>query len=200
MIWIRLYLKEATFKNENGYTMFFLKHVRHYSFSVFTVLLLLVVGLAANAQKVTPEYYRQLKYRWIGPAGNRVIATCGVPGDNNICYVGAASRGIWKSIDGGINWDPVFDDADVSSVSALAIAPSDPNVVWAGTGETFVRNDISVGNGVYKSTDAGANWERMGLDHSGRIPRIIIHPTDFSTVYVAAMGHCHGPQKEKGGS
>ena len=102
MIRVRLYLKEATLKNENGFTMFFLKYVRQYSFAVLMVILLLAVGQTVNAQEITPADYGQLKYRWIGPAGNRVIATCGVPGDNNICYVGAASGGIWKRIDGGI--------------------------------------------------------------------------------------------------
>ncbi len=139
-----------------------------------------------------------LQYRFIGPQGNRFCAVTGVPGDTNIIYAGSASGGIFKSMDGGIHWAPIFDDQPVSSVSALAAAPSDPNVIWAGTGETFIRNDISVGIGVFKSTDSGKTWSHMGLPDSGRIPRIVIHPEDPEVVFVAAMGHCYGPQKEKG--
>ncbi len=161
---------------------------------------ILVIGCLTSgfAQNVTPDLLSQLKYRFIGPQGNRFDAVVGVPGDTNICYAGAASGGIFKSIDGGITWEAIFDSQLVSSVSALAIVPSDPNVIWAGTGETFIRNDISVGNGVYKSTDAGKTWSNMGLPDSGRIPRIIIDPRDPDIVFVAVMGHCYGPQKDKG--
>jgi len=115
-----------------------------------------------------------------------------------VYYVGAASGGIWKSIDGGLNWNPIFDDQPVQSIGALAIAPSDPNVVWAGTGEAFVRSNISIGNGVYKSTDAGKTWRHMGLDLTGRIGRVVIDPRDPNIVLVAAVGHSYGPQQERG--
>ena len=149
-------------------------------------------------QELTPETYSQLKYRFIGPQGNRMIAVAGVPGDNNICYAGAASGGIFKSIDGGVNWEPIFDDQPVSSVGSLAIAPSNPNIVWAGTGETFIRNDVSVGNGIYKSTDAGDHWTHMGLEKTGRIGRIVVHAQNPDIVFAAAVGHGHGPQPERG--
>ncbi len=149
-------------------------------------------------QELTPETYSQLKYRFIGPQGNRMIAVAGVPGDNNICYAGAASGGIFKSIDGGVNWEPIFDDQPVSSVGSLAIAPSNPNIVWAGTGETFIRNDVSVGNGIYKSTDAGDHWTHMGLEKTGRIGRIVVHAQNPDIVFAAAVGHGHGPQQERG--
>ena len=96
-----------------------------------------------------------MEYRHIGPVGNRVSAVVGVPGDRNIYYAGAASGGIFKSIDGGIHWEPIFDDQPVASIGALAINPVNPNIVWAGTGETFIRSNISHGNGIYRSTDAG---------------------------------------------
>ena len=150
------------------------------------------------AQNITPDQLSSLKYRFIGPQGNRVISVAGVPGDSRICYAGSASGGISKSIDGGVNWFPIFDDQNVSSVGALAIAPSDPNVIWAGTGEPYIRNDISVGNGIYKSTDTGKTWSHMGLPDSGRIPRIVIDPRDPDVVFVAVLGHSHGPQKDKG--
>jgi photosystem II stability/assembly factor-like uncharacterized protein len=115
-----------------------------------------------------------------------------------VYYVGAASGGIWKSVDGGLNWAPIFDDQPVQSIGALAIAPSDPNVVWAGTGEAFIRSNISIGNGVYKSTDAGKTWQHMGLELTGRIGRVVIDPRDPNIVHVAAVGHSYGPQQERG--
>src|SRR5881396_3900486 len=105
----------------------------------------------------------QLKYRYIGPVGNRVSAVAGVAGDPSTYYVGAASGGIWKTTDGGVHWQPIFDDQPVQSLGALAVALSDPNVVWAGTGEAWIRSHISIGNGVYKSTDAGKTWQHVGL-------------------------------------
>ncbi|HSB53790.1 MAG TPA: hypothetical protein VLD58_05515, partial [Gemmatimonadales bacterium] len=121
-----------------------------------------------------------------------------VPGDPRVYYAGAASGGIFKSTDGGIHWEPIFDDQPVSSIGALAVAPSDPNVVWAGTGESFIRSHISVGWGVYKSTDAGKSWTRMGLENTGRIARIAIDPRNPEVVLVAALGHAYGPQPERG--
>jgi len=147
---------------------------------------------------VKAELFKQLKYRHIGPVGNRVSAVVGVPGNPNICYAGAASGGIFKSVDGGINWKPVFDKQDVQSIGALAIAPGDPNVIWAGTGEAFIRSNVSQGNGIYKSTDGGKTWKRMGLEQSGRIARIVIDSRNPDVVFAAVMGHCYGPQKQRG--
>src|SRR5437762_1611038 len=140
----------------------------------------------------------QLRYRYIGPVGNRVSSVAGIPGDPNVYYAGAASGGIWKTTDGGIHWAPIFDSQDVSSIGALAVAPSNPNIVWAGTGEPFIRSHISIGNGVYKSTDAGRTWTRMGLEQSGRIGRFAIDPKNPDIVFVAAQGHSYGPQQERG--
>ena len=156
------------------------------------------LAFLAFSQKLSPELYSTLKYRHIGPEGNRVIAIAGHSSNPNLILAGAASGGIWRSVDGGLNWEPVFDDQDVSSIGALAIAPSDSNIVWAGTGETNIRSSISVGNGVYKSTDGGITWQHMGLEKTGRIGRIVIHPRNPDIVWVAAMGHCYGPQQERG--
>lgn len=173
--------------------------------SSYSSVLLLATALVTGAPSVfgekpdvKSELFKALKYRHIGPIGNRVSAVIGVPGDPNTLYAGAASGGIFKSIDNGINWKPIFDKQDVQSIGALAVAPSDPNIVWAGTGEAFIRSNISHGNGIYKSGDAGKTWARMGLEASGRIGRIVIDPRNPEVVFAACLGHCYGPQMERG--
>ena len=123
---------------------------------------------AADAPPAPADPYAALEYRFIGPPGNRVSAVVGVPGDPNTYYVGAASGGVWKSSDGGVHWRPIFDDQTAQSIGAIAIAPSDPSVVWVGTGESFIRSNVSLGNGVYRSTDAGKTWTHVGLEKTGR--------------------------------
>ncbi|MBI2833047.1 MAG: sialidase [Acidobacteria bacterium] len=145
-----------------------------------------------------PDIFSPMRYRHVGPGGKRVSAVVGVPGQPNIFYFGAASGGIFKSTDGGIHWTPIFDNQPVSSIGALALAPSESNIIWAGTGEAFIRSNISIGNGVYKSTDGGRTWAHQGLEKTGRIARIVIHPRDPNVVFVAAMGHCYGPQADRG--
>lgn len=162
------------------------------------VFVLTVFLVQSTAQQIPPDKFSQLRYRHIGPQGNRMTAVIGVPGDLNVYYAGAASGGLWKSTDGGINWFPIFDDQPAQSVSALAIAPSDYNIIWAGTGETFIRSNVSIGNGIYKSCDTGKTWKHMGLEKTGRIGRIVIDSRDPNIVFAAAMGHCYGPQAERG--
>ncbi len=158
----------------------------------------LAAVVPVRGQSLLPEQMSQLRYRHIGPIGNRTIAVAGVPGDPMVYFAGAASGGIWRTLDGGLSWEPVFDDQPVHSVGALAVAPSDPNVVWAGTGESFIRSNISIGNGVWRSTDGGDSWSYRGLEGTGRIARVIVHPTDPDIVYVAALGHGYAPQQERG--
>lgn len=157
-------------------------------------------AVAAEAQQppVNPDVYEQLQFRYIGPVGNRATAVAGVPGSPYIYYVGAASGGIFKTTDGGIHWDPIFDKEPVSSIGSLAVAASDPNIVWAGTGESFIRSHISVGEGIFKSTDAGKTWTRMGLEKTGRIGNVIIDPRNPDIVLACALGHAYGPQPERG--
>ena len=140
----------------------------------------------------------RLQFRYVGPPGNRVSAVVSPPGDKSVYYAGAASGGVFKSTDGGVVWKPIFDKQQSQSIGALAVSPSNHEIVWAGTGESWVRSGISIGDGVYKSTDGGATWQRMGLELTGRISRIIIHPTNPDIVYVGAVGHGYGPQKERG--
>src|SRR5436190_1408255 len=161
---------------------------------------LLCVGLLAQGQPSRPgaDVYSRLRWRYVGPEGNRTDAVAGVPGDSLVYYAGAASGGIWKTTDGGLHWDPIFDDQAVSSIGALAVAPSDPNIVWAGTGESFIRSHISVGEGIFKSTDAGKTWSRMGLEKTGRIARVLVDPANPNIVLACALGHAYGPQEERG--
>ena len=159
---------------------------------------LLTAFLVSAQQAPDPSAYTALEWRHIGPEGNRFSAAAGIPGDPHTYYVGAASGGIYKTTDGGVHWDAIFDDQPVQSIGSLGVAMADPNIVWAGTGEGKIRSHISVGQGVYKSTDAGATWTLMGLEQTGRIPRLVIHPTNPDIVYICALGHAYGPQPERG--
>jgi photosystem II stability/assembly factor-like uncharacterized protein len=174
----------------------------------FTAALLCIVAVPGQAQRrgqqaptppaVDPSWYSQLKFRHIGPEGNRVSAVAAVPGNPLVYYAGAASGGIFKSVDGGVRWTPIFDDQPVSSIGAIAVAPSDPSVVWVGTGEPFLRSNISVGWGVFRSTDAGKTWSRAGLELTGRIGRIAVDGNSPDIALVAALGHGYGLQPERG--
>ncbi len=166
--------------------------------AILTILSFFIIPSFIFSQQVDSKNFNDLKFRHVGPVGNRVVAVQGIPGDPLTYYVGAASGGIWKTEDGGLNWKPIFDDKPVHAIGALAIAPSDNQVIWAGTGEPFIRSNVSIGDGVWKSTDGGTSWKNMGLGKTGRISRIIVHPTNPDIVYVAALGHCYLPQEERG--
>lgn len=145
--------------------------------------------------------FEGMKYRLVGPfRGGRVLAVAGVPGQDDTYYFGAVAGGMWKTTDGGLNWHPLWDKfAEASpSVGAIAIAPSDPNTIYVGTGEACIRGNIVMGNGVYKSTDAGKTWKYSGLRDTYSIGRMIVHPKDPNIVYVAALGHPFGPNTTRG--
>ncbi|HKV60709.1 MAG TPA: hypothetical protein VJO16_02260 [Candidatus Acidoferrum sp.] len=152
----------------------------------------------AQQTEVQPDMYSQLKFRYIGPVGNRTTAVAGVPGSPYLYYVGTASGGIFKTTDGGIHWDPIFDEEPVSSIGSLAVAASDPNIVWAGTGESFIRSHISIGNGIYRSLDAGKTWQHMGLEKTGRLSNVLIDQKNPDIVLACALGTAYGPQQERG--
>lgn len=159
-------------------------------------------GLAAPAtdDAKTEGPFAHLAVRNLGPAaaGGRVAAVAGIPGDPRIYYVGAASGGVFKTTDGGLSWKPIFEHEATASIGALALAPGNPNLVWVGTGEANIRNDITDGAGVYLSTDAGRSWKRMGLADAGQIGRIAVDPSDADHVLVAALGHAWAPNAERG--
>ena len=151
------------------------------------------------SQALDHKVFESTQFRFIGPEGNRAIAIAGEPGNPMVSYIGAASGGLWKTQDGGVKWAPMTDSLNVSSIGSIAIAPSDPNQVWIGTGETFViRPAHAMGDGIYRSINAGKSWQHMGLEKTGRIGRVIVHPDRPEIIYVAALGHTYGPQKERG--
>ncbi len=167
------------------------------------LLLVLFASLALNlfsaAQAVPPELFSGLQWRMIGPfRGGRVVAVTGVAGNETTFYFGSVCGGIWKTIDAGITWTPIFDGQPIASIGALEVAPSDPRILYAGTGESDIRSDLSSGDGVYKSTDGGVTWKNVGLRDSRQISRIVIDPTNANVVYVGALGHAYGPNDERG--
>ena len=160
--------------------------------------LFFLVFLSTLAQTQS-SIFENLEFRFIGPEGNRTIAIAGIPEDPMTTYIGAASGGLWKTTDAGTTWKPIFDNQEVSSIGSLAITPTNPDIVWVGTGETFViRPAHAMGDGIYKSIDGGKTWKNMGLEKTGRIGRVIVHPTNPDIVYAAALGHTYGKQQERG--
>src|SRR5690348_9891763 len=175
---------------------------KHTAFRSLSIVILLVAGIAAaGAQPAAPPALTaDLHWRNVGPAimGGRIDDIVADPANPAVIYIGAASGGIWKTVNGGTTWTPIFDDYGTTSIGALAIAPSNAQIVWAGTGEANNRQSSSWGNGVYKSTDGGTSWTRMGLQETRHIGRIVIDPHNPDIVYVAALGHLWGPNKERG--
>jgi photosystem II stability/assembly factor-like uncharacterized protein len=159
----------------------------------------LIFSIACAAQSVSPELFNGLKWRLIGPfRGGRVVAVAGVPGHATTFYFGGVDGGIWKTTDAGVVWTPIFDGQSVGSIGALAVAPSDPKTIYAGTGESDIRSDLASGDGVYKSTDGGETWHHVGLRDSRQISKIVVDPRDASIVYVGALGHAYGANEERG--
>src|ERR1700688_3521752 len=162
----------------------------------------LSILLAINilAQPAHEAALKNLKFREIGPAimGGRVDDFAVVESDPRIIYVGSAAGGVFKTVNGGASWTPIFDDQPNSTIGDIALAPSDPSIVWVGTGEPNNRQSSSWGNGIYKSMDAGKSWQNMGLKGTLHIGRIVIHPKNPEVVYAAALGHLWGPNPERG--
>ncbi len=164
-------------------------------------LFLSIYFLSSNlsfSQTLSNDNIKEMEFRHVGPIGNRVTTVAGIPNDPMTYYVGAASGGVWKTIDGGLNWSPIFDNQEVHSIGAISVAPSDPMTIYVGTGESSIRSNVSIGDGVYKSEDGGETWKHLGLENTGRISRIIIHPKNRDLIYVGSLGHAYSPQKERG--
>ncbi len=167
-------------------------------FSGWVAFLAISAG-ARSAETVDPSLYQALEWRLIGPfRGGRVLAVTGIPGDSRHFYFGAVDGGVWATEDAGRTWQPIFDSEPAGSIGAIAVAPSDPETLYVGTGEADMRSDIAHGNGVYKSTDAGRHWRYLGLADTRQVGRILVDPHNPAVVFVAALGHAYGPNAERG--
>ena len=166
---------------------------------VFLTLVAAAISSPALAQKLDPSLYSSLEWRMIGPfRAGRTIGATGVRGQPNVFYVGVNNGGVWKTTDYGRVWTPIFDAQPTGSIGDLAVAPSNPNVIYVGTGEGVQRPDLSTGDGIYKSTDAGKTWRHLGLRDGQQIGGVIVDPRDENRIFVAVLGHPYGPNPERG--
>jgi hypothetical protein len=171
-----------------------------YRTALLAVALLAASSLTAlSAQSVDPNLFEGLRWRMIGPhRGGRTKAVAGVPQQPGVFYTGFVNGGVWKTTDYGRSWVPIFDDQPTGSIGALAVAPSDPTIIYVGSGEGMQRPDLTTGDGIYKSTDAGETWTHLGLRDGQQIPQIIVDPDDPDRLFVAVLGHPYGPNEERG--
>jgi photosystem II stability/assembly factor-like uncharacterized protein len=163
--------------------------------------LLLLAGVLPllTAQNFEPKLYSALQWRMIGPfRGGRTVGAVGIAGQPNVFYIGVNNGGVWKTDDYGLTWKPIFDDQPTGSIGAVALAPSDPNIIYVGSGEGLQRPDLSVGDGMYKSTDGGKTWRHLGLRDAQQIPSILVDPRNPNRLFVAVLGHPYGPNPERG--
>src|SRR4051812_36017776 len=163
-------------------------------------MLFISLALASSAaQQFDPKLYGELQWRMIGPfRGGRTVAISGVPGKPNLFYIAPNNGGVWRSTDYGHTLEPIFDDQPTGSIGALAVAPSNPDIIYVGSGEGLRRPDLSTGNGIYKSINGGKTWQHLGLRDALQIGAMIVDPGDPNRVFVAALGHPYGPNAERG--
>src|ERR1700704_3641775 len=154
---------------------------------------------AAAPGTIDEKLFKGMQWRQIGPfRGGRALAIEGVVGEPDTYYFGAVAGGVWKTTDGGANWVPLFDKQPISSIGAIAVAPSDTNVIYAGTGEAAIRGNTTYGTGVFKSIDGGKKWQNVGLKDTRQIGALVVDPRNENVVLVAALGHAFGPNAERG--
>ena len=157
------------------------------------------IPVATAQTKYDPSLYAGLRWRNIGPfRAGRVNAVSGVIGQPSVYYFGSVGGGVWRSMNTGRTWTPVFDSESVGSIGGIGVAPSNPNVIYVGTGEADLRDSISFGNGMYKSNDAGKTWKHLGLENTRQISRILVDPKNPDLVFVAVLGHVYGPHPDRG--
>ncbi len=157
------------------------------------------IDVDLRAPAFDPALFSEFRWRPIGPfRGGRTKAVDGIASAPHVFYIGAVNGGVWKTTDAGRTWVPIFDDQPTGSIGAIAVAPSDPNVIYVGSGEGMQRPDLSVGNGLYKSTDAGRTWTHLGLRDGQQIPQIVVDPSNANRLFVAVLGHPYGPNTERG--
>ncbi len=167
--------------------------------AILALLALVAFEPQPRAQSFAPALFHEMHWRMIGPfRGGRTKAAAGVPAEPNVFYIGVCNGGVWKTTDYGRTWGPIFDDQPTGSIGAIAVAPSNPNIIYVGSGEGLQRPDLSVGDGIYKSTDAGKTWTHLGLRDGQQIPQIIVDPKNPDRLFVAVLGHPYGPNEERG--
>src|SRR4029077_12141033 len=163
------------------------------------VLAIAVIAVPVAAQQFSPDLCRSLHWRSIGPyRGGRTRAVAGVPSQPNVFYIAQVNGGVFKTTDYGRTWMPIFDDQPTGSVGCIAVAASNPNIIYVGSGEGLQRPDLSVGDGIYKSSDAGKTWTHLGLRDGQQIPQIAVDPRNPDRLFVAVAGHPYGPNEERG--
>src|SRR5205809_2665101 len=162
-------------------------------------LVALILSVQLFSQTFPDKYFNDMKWRMIGPhRGSRTVGAAGVPQQPNVFYIGVNNGGVWKTTDYGLTWTPIFDDQPTQSIGAIAVAPSDPNVVYVASGEGLQRPDLSVGDGIYKSTDAGKTWMHLGLRDGQQIPALAVDPRNPDRLFAAVLGHPYGANTERG--
>jgi photosystem II stability/assembly factor-like uncharacterized protein len=167
--------------------------------STLVIGLVIASGSSAMAQQFNPDLFKSLRWRNIGPfRGGRGRGVAGVPSQPNVFYMSQVNGGVWKTDDYGRTWTPIFDDQPTGSIGSIAVAPSDPGIIYVGSGEGLQRPDLSVGDGIYKSIDAGKTWTHLGLRDGQQIPQIAVDPRDANRILVAVAGHPYGPNEERG--
>jgi photosystem II stability/assembly factor-like uncharacterized protein len=167
--------------------------------ALVNVFIVMAVAPVTIAQQYDPSLYSGLRWRMIGPfRAGRVNGVSGVTQQPDTFYFGSVGGGVWKSINAGRTWTPIFDSASSASIGAIAVAPSDPNTIYVGTGEADMRDSIQFGDGVYRSNDGGKTWKHVGLEGTKQIGRIIVDPKNSNLVYVAALGNAYGPNADRG--
>jgi photosystem II stability/assembly factor-like uncharacterized protein len=172
---------------------------RAHNVMVAGVLAVLAAAIPSSAQQYDQKFFSEMRWRCIGPfRGGRTVAITGAPHQPNLFYIAAVNGGVWKTTDTGHTWEPIFDSQETGSVGAIAVAASDPNTIYVGSGEGLQRPDLATGNGVYKSTDAGKTWIHLGLPDAQQITAILVDPQDANRVFVAVQGHPYGPNQERG--
>src|SRR5579863_189965 len=172
---------------------------RHFWLGLGVMILALAGAGEAAAQEIPPSMYQEMHWRMIGPfRGGRTRAACGVPSQPNVFYMGQVNGGVWKSNDYGRTWNPIFDAEPTQSIGAIAVAPSDPNIIYVASGEGLARPDLSVGDGIYKSTDAGKTWTHVWTQQGIQMPSIAVDPRDPNKVFAAVLGRPYGASPERG--
>jgi photosystem II stability/assembly factor-like uncharacterized protein len=188
-----IYALREAFEGEN------LIRSRLFVIALLSCAFLLAAPTFGYAQSYPETTYQELRWRMIGPfRGGRTRAVAGVPGQPGVFYIGQVNGGVWKSNDYGRTWNPIFDAQATQSIGAIVVAPSDPNIIYVGSGEGLHRPDLSVGNGIYKSSDAGKTWTHLALADAQQIPALAVDPRDPNRLFAAVLGHPYGPNTERG--